>query len=178
MLMYDVYRPRCHRSSLCQHPHPLAASMPMPTKSAVSVVLLNISFRLLLRYFCLAALASVSVDEVSPALWPPFLPFRYSFENLRSSSYAKEGVRSGLIVPSSPAPRTSRNPLCGRSGGAGSAFMNPYPSSSASVPLSLGECEVFLRFVWWYSSDIVPLEGWCRLVRKKSWLDDSEAWAL
>lgn len=32
---------------------------------------------------------------------------------------------------------TLRNPLCGLRGGAGSAFTKLYPSSSASVPLSL-----------------------------------------
>lgn len=44
-----------------------------------------------------------------------------------------EGIRLSASFPG------TRNPLFGRKGGAGSALINVYASSSASVPLSLEE---------------------------------------
>jgi hypothetical protein len=137
--------------------------MPIPASRAVSVVLLTSSFRRLLRYFCLADLASSSVNDGSPFRFALFLLLKYSSENFRPSSSICVGVKSGLRAPC-PEPSVSRRPLCGRRGGGGNALTKLYPSSSASVPLSLGDCDrddVFLRFLP-SASDIVRLGGFGR----------------
>jgi hypothetical protein len=152
--------PLCQARSCVQQLHPLTANTPMTTNKAVSVVLLKSSFRRLLRYFCLAILASSSVNDGSPFLFLLFFSLKYPSENLRPSSSICVGVRSGLSAPW-PAPPLTRRPLCGRRGGGGSALTKLYPSSSASVPLSLGDCDwddVFLRLRP-SASDIVRLGG-------------------
>lgn len=157
--------PLCQPRSCSQQLHPLTARPPIPANNAASVVLLTSSFRRLLRYFCLTALASSSVNDASPLWVPLFLLVKYSSENFRPSSSICVGVRRGLRPPRSW-PSVSRRPLCGRSGGGGSAFTKLYPSSSASVPLSLGDCDrddVFLRFLP-SASVIVRLGGPGRLL--------------
>jgi hypothetical protein len=137
--------------------------MPIPASRAVSVVRLTSSFRRLLRYFCLADLASSSVNDGSPFRFRVFFSLKYSSENFRPSSSICVGVKSGLRAPCAE-PSVSRRPLCGRSGGGGNALTKLYPSSSASVPLSLGDCDcddVFLRFLP-FASDIARLGGFGR----------------
>lgn len=161
-----MHLPRCQCNSFSQQSHPLTASMPMTPSNAVSVVLLTTSLRRLFRYFCRVALASSSVGEAPPLRDPSFLRWKYCPDSLRPSSSTCDGVKRGVASPSNSAPRALRSPLRGRRGGAGSAFTKLYPSSSASVPLSLGDCDVFLRFLS-SSSDGGLCEG-CRLVRDGS----------
>jgi hypothetical protein len=161
MVWEDV--PRCPLNSPSQHAHPPTASTPITTNNAVSVVRRTSSILLLCRYFCLASRASSSVTTPSPRLLL-FFSAKYSSLYLRPSSSICVGVSSGLRAP-------SLNPLCGRNGGGGSAFTNVYASSSASVPLSLGDCDcdgTFLR--------LRPFRELCRVAGTERSVRISSLW--
>jgi len=138
--------PRCQSSKPFQQPQPRTARKPIATSSAVSVILRRSSIRRRFQYFTLTALASSSASVGCPLLGPD-LPFsRKSSDSLRPSWSNFVGVTRGLPHSSAPGPFGLRSPLCRRNGGAGRALIRLNPSSSASVPLSLGDCDSgFLR---------------------------------
>lgn len=128
--------PRCHECSEERIGAFHNIKRPRDASRATSDILRSNSARLRFTNFALAALVSSSVELRSLSV---LLEACRSNENLKASSSNLVGVSSGVIVPSSPGSVTSLKPFLGFSGGAGSALMKVYPpSSSASVPLSLG----------------------------------------
>ena len=85
--------------------------------------------------------------------------FLDSSPSLRGSSSKYDGVSKGLAVPELFNPF---RPFLSRAGGAGNRSRLPPFSSSASVPLSLGE-DIFFRLLRWSASKYVapaPLSTW------------------
>lgn len=119
------------------------ARKPIAPSKIVSVILRMSSARRLRVNFSLSFVVSSSVNL--GVVRPASLFLRLFDASLRGSLSRYDGVSNGLAVPE---PLETFRPFLGLLGGAGSRRRVVLFSSSASVPLSLGDVDSFRLFRW------------------------------